>query len=47
MPFDMPQPAKAMEAFNVSEGNTHYIQFNFAQVQHVSRVLVNQVRPLS
>ena len=25
MPFDVPKPAKIMEAFDVSEGNTHYI----------------------
>ena len=43
MPFDLPKPARAMEAFDVSENNTQYLQFNFAQVQHVSRVLVNEV----
>ncbi|MDI1490005.1 MAG: hypothetical protein OHK93_001204 [Ramalina farinacea] len=47
MPFDIPKLAKAMEAFDISEGNTHYIQFNFAQVQHVSRVLVNQSTAIS
>lgn len=43
MPFDVPKPAKALEAFDVSDGNAHHIQFNFAQVQHLSKVLVNEV----
>ncbi len=43
MPFDMPKPMNAANAFNVSANNMHYIQFNFAQTQNENRIFVNKV----
>ncbi|KAI1446379.1 multicopper oxidase-domain-containing protein [Annulohypoxylon stygium] len=36
MPFDMPVPMRRQAAVNVSEANTHYIEYAFRQAQETS-----------
>ncbi|KAI1410835.1 putative multicopper oxidase [Hypoxylon sp. FL1857] len=42
MPFDMPVPMRKRPAVNVSETNTHYIEYAFRQAQEVNRIFVNK-----
>ncbi|KAI1136965.1 putative multicopper oxidase [Hypoxylon sp. FL0543] len=42
MPFDMPVPMRKQPAVNVSEANTHYIEYAFRQAQEVNRIFVNK-----
>ncbi|KAI0838910.1 putative multicopper oxidase [Hypoxylon sp. FL0890] len=42
MPFDMPVPMRRQPAVNVSEANTHYIEYAFRQAQEVNRIFVNK-----
>ena len=43
MPFDMPVPMRKQPAVNVSEANTHYIEYAFRQAQEVNRIFINKV----
>lgn len=43
-PFDLPRPMRAEPAVEVSEANTHYIEYMFRQAQDVNRIFVNKVR---
>lgn len=45
MPFDMPVPMRRQAAVNVSEANTHYIEYAFRQAQEVNRIFINKVYP--
>ncbi|KAI2611956.1 Cupredoxin [Hypoxylon sp. NC1633] len=49
MPFDMPVPMREQPAVNVSEANTHYIEYAFRQAQDINRIFVNKTSysPLS
>ncbi|KAI1651446.1 putative multicopper oxidase [Daldinia loculata] len=42
MPFDMPKPMRRQPAVNVSEANTHYLEYAFRQAQEVNRIFVNK-----
>ncbi|KAI1334831.1 Cupredoxin [Xylariaceae sp. FL0016] len=42
MPFDMPKPMREIAAYEVSENNTHYIEFEFRQAQDVNRIFINK-----
>ncbi|KAI0882780.1 putative multicopper oxidase [Annulohypoxylon maeteangense] len=42
MPFDMPVPMRRQPAVNVSETNTHYIEYAFRQAQEVNRIFINK-----
>ncbi|KAI1094865.1 putative multicopper oxidase [Rostrohypoxylon terebratum] len=42
MPFDMPVPMRRQPAVNVSEENTHYIEYAFRQAQEVNRIFINK-----
>lgn len=46
MPFDMPKPMRRQPAVNVSEANTHYLEYAFRQAQEVNRIFVNKVSSL-
>ncbi|KAI0478899.1 multicopper oxidase-domain-containing protein [Xylariaceae sp. FL0804] len=43
MPFDMPKPMRPAPAYEVSENNTHYIEYVFRQAQDVNRIFINKV----
>ncbi|KAI1105160.1 Cupredoxin [Jackrogersella minutella] len=49
MPFDMPVPMRRQPAVNISEANTHYIEYAFRQAQEINRVFINKTSysPLS
>ncbi|KAI1214123.1 multicopper oxidase-domain-containing protein [Annulohypoxylon truncatum] len=42
MPFNMPVPMRRQPAVNVSEANTHYIEYAFRQAQEVNRIFINK-----
>ncbi|KAK8051277.1 diphenol oxidase [Apiospora rasikravindrae] len=42
MPFDVPKPMRKMDAVEVTEANTHYIEYMFRQAQDVNRIFVNK-----
>ncbi|KAF3067162.1 Laccase-1 [Daldinia childiae] len=42
MPFDMPKPMRKQAAVDVSEANTHYLEYAFRQAQEVNRIFVNK-----
>ncbi|KAI8960712.1 Cupredoxin [Daldinia sp. FL1419] len=42
MPFDMPKPMRKQPAVNVSEANTHYLEYAFRQAQEVNRIFINK-----
>ncbi|KAI1459319.1 putative multicopper oxidase [Annulohypoxylon moriforme] len=42
MPFDMPVPMRRQPAVNISEANTHYIEYAFRQAQEVNRIFINK-----
>ncbi|KAI0011025.1 hypothetical protein F4779DRAFT_626858 [Xylariaceae sp. FL0662B] len=42
MPFDMPVPMRRQPAVNVSDANTHYIEYMFRQAQDVNRIFINK-----
>lgn len=46
MPFDMPVPMRRQPAVNVTEANTHYIEYAFRQAQDVNRIFINKVFPI-
>lgn len=43
MPFDMAVPMRREPAVDVSEVNTHYIEYAFRQAQDVNRIFINKV----
>lgn len=43
MPFDVPKPIRRMDAVEVTEANTHYIEYMFRQAQDVNRIFINKV----
>ncbi|KAK8079828.1 multicopper oxidase [Apiospora hydei] len=43
MPFDVPKPMRKMDAVEVTEANTHYIEYMFRQAQDVNRIFINKV----
>ncbi|KAK8128353.1 diphenol oxidase [Apiospora sp. TS-2023a] len=49
MPFDVPKPMRKMDAVEVTEANTHYIEYMFRQAQDVNRIFINKTAyaPLS
>ncbi|KAH9887752.1 hypothetical protein F4778DRAFT_786127 [Xylariomycetidae sp. FL2044] len=42
MPFDMPVPMRQAAAYEVGEGNRHYIEYVFRQAQDVNRIFINK-----
>ncbi|KAK7956903.1 diphenol oxidase [Apiospora aurea] len=42
MPFDVPKPMRKMDAVEVTEANTHYIEYMFRQAQDVNRIFINK-----
>ncbi|KAI0521447.1 Cupredoxin [Xylaria bambusicola] len=42
MPFDMPQPMRDIQAYEVPEENKHYIEYMFRQAQDVNRIFINK-----
>ncbi|KAI1345592.1 Cupredoxin [Xylaria sp. FL0043] len=42
MPFDLPQPMRNIQAYEVPEANKHYIEYMFRQAQDVNRIFINK-----
>lgn len=45
LPFSMPKPMRRMDALEVSDANTHYIEYTFRQAQDVNRIFINKASP--
>ncbi|KAJ3564250.1 hypothetical protein NPX13_g7908 [Xylaria arbuscula] len=42
MPFDVPEPMRREQAYDVPEENKHYIEYMFRQAQDVNRIFINK-----